>query len=657
MSDDHQESSDQKPKVRKIVRSAATAERPTFEAAPEGAARPEGAPSGEGGESRPAEGAPAGRKWDVRAERPAGPPSGRGPTRGRPRGPGGPRGGGPRPPREPRPEGAEGASAPTADGERGPRSPRFDRPRRFDDASMPRRPGASGGRAMPVYDRGPLDRSSPEFVDKWLSMPPRKPEERQERPFKKDGGPRSDRQEGEGRPRRDDRDRPRGEKAAPAPVKAQRPEPPPSQTKLPTLHETILVGLPKVAVEGQRDKSANKPKTAKEALAAKTAHVAKPKAEAPEEKGGEIVVDPSWISVSGDRAVAVLRDAGPAAEVLVEQWIQNKNVDAIAEAARSEELSGAARKAARRAVNVLRSRGVTVPERAAAPQAAARAGEEEVTEATFSPPDARGTWSMTIAKRRGGERAHIAEIVIREGTGVVNAVSGWMSRSQIKEAHQRLADSTGVAPAPVPVEWVRWRVQKALEENAKSGQLVPLGLTRCKELLEPAVAAEPTHPSAELEASLGDAAPEATAGLHNEPEFRSWLPDMRAIEDTLRRVGQKLTPDDASDQKKVDEVLREEMKLATDRYFTPEQRAVVAKRMRDAALTIRSRSGDDRAKEVLRTAQAIEKAGLITSPPNDIEFLRVFFQKGIAVLAQQTGGQLRVPVPNAPAAPSDESAG
>ncbi|MBK6517590.1 MAG: hypothetical protein IPG04_26600 [Polyangiaceae bacterium] len=652
MSDDPKQPSDQKPK-RKIVRSAATAERPTFETAAEGADKPAAdKPAAEGGAAPAAdaprapraagEGPASGRTWDVRAERTGGGPP--------PRGPRGPRRPGDRPNRPPRPAGEAGADRPPRPAGEGDR-PRF----RRDDDAAPRRPGASGGRAMPVYDRGPLDRASPDFVDKWLSMPPRKPEER---PFANrgprpegapEGGPR-DAARGERRPRRGPPPSgPRPERAAPAPA---------PQPKVPTLHETILVGLPKVAVESQRDKAANKPKTAKEALVAKTSS-AKPKvAEAAQDKAGELLVEPAWVTVSADRAVAVLRDAGPACEVLVEQWIATKNVDAIAEAARSDELSGAARKAARRAVSVLRSRGVTVPERAAAPAGAAKPAEDEIVDATYNPPDARGTWSVTIAKRRGGERAHIAEVIVREGVGVINAVSGWMSRSQIKEAHQRIHDSSSIAPAPVPVEWVRFRVQKALEDNAKSGQLVPLGLERCKDLLEPAVTSEPAHPLAALQQAVGDGAAEAVAGLHNEPEFRSWLPDVRAIDEVLRRVGQKLTPEDVSDQKKVDETLREEMKLATDRYFTPEQRAEVARRMRDAAVTIRHRAGDERAKEILKTAHAIEAAGLITAPPSEIDFLRVFFQKGIAFLAQQTGGQLRVPVAAAPAGqPQAEQSG
>ena len=623
MSDDQKENPE-KPRVRKIVRSASSAERPTFEAAVEGAAPAAPAPGAEGEASSQ-------RKWDVRADRKPG-DAPRPPPRQR------------RPPRGPRPGGAPGGEAAAAGGEpgaagagdAGARRPFGGRPRRpvLDDG-LPRRPGVSGGRAMPEYRRGPLDRSSAEFVDKWLNLPPRKPDE-----------PRPERKPRERRERREgpDQSKPGIAQARPAQA-ARRPEPPPPPpAKLPTLHETIMVGLPRVSLEEQRERAA-KPKTAKEALAAKTAAApAKPKAAEPAK--GEVIVDTGAIGVDQAGAVAALKAAGAAGEALVDAWMKAQNLGAIVETGTSEDITGNARKAARRALSVLRSKGATLPERLK--PATSVLVEEEIIEATFTPPDGRGTVSVTIAKRRGGERAHIAEVILREGTGVVNAVSGWMSRSQIKEAHQRIADATGVAPATVPVEWVRHLVEVALKDNAKSGQLVPIGLERCKELLARDSSEEPKHPLADLEAALeGDAA--APASLHGEPEFRGWVPDPRAIDEVIRAVGQRLNPADAEDAKKVDEVVRDEVKLATDRYFTPEQRAILARRMRDVAITVRGRAGDDKAREVLRAAKAIEGAGLITSPPSDLEFLRTFVQKGIAMAAQQQGGQLRVPVPNKPA--------
>ena len=109
------------------------------------------------------------------------------------------------------------------------------------------------------------------------------------------------------------------------------------------------------------------------------------------------------------------------------------------------------------------------------------------------------------------------------------------------------------------------------------------------------------------------------------------------------------TLDQLTDDEKVNEALKAEVASATDRFFTPELRTAVAAWMKDAAIGVRSRSGDDDAQHVLRVAKAVEEAGLITSPPNEIPFLQTFFQKAIAYVVSQNQGQLRVPVPGAPA--------
>src|SRR5690606_16431792 len=138
-----------------------------------------------------------------------------------------------------------------------------------------------------------------------------------------------------------------------------------------------------------------------------------------------------------------------------------------------------------------------------------------------------------------------------------------------------------------------------------------------------------------LEAQLGDDAATATPATHNEPEFRGWLPDQRAIEEMLRKLGEVLGPEGAQDPAKVSDALAEQVRDATDRYFTPEVRGVVARRLRDAAISVRARLGDERAKEILATARAIESAGLITAPPREVPFLVAYFQKAVAMLLQQ----------------------
>ncbi|MFO0616762.1 MAG: hypothetical protein U0414_29480 [Polyangiaceae bacterium] len=617
-----EENDKKESRPRKVARSASTAAHPGYKPGdPAPASQGDGAEGGSTLSSAPSQGGASEggsppsdrRKWDVRAERPAGGAAAR-PPRG-PR-PGGPRPGGPRP-----------------DGPR--------RPWRGADPDAPRaRPGASGGRATPeLPQRGPVDRSSAEFVDRWLTSKPRPPGERP--PFKdrprREGddrrGPRRDRPDGAG---------PKPALAAKPAVAPRRPDPVPEK-KLPTLSETILVGLPKVAVDKIEKSSSHKPKTAREAITAKVASAPAKPVEKPATKSAEVVIDPKWLAADGATAVQTLLDAGDAAEKLVELWTQANNAAAIVEAAAADNAPSAARKAAKRAINVLRARHVAIPERATrAP--AATSSEEEVEEATFTAPDARGTVSFTISKRQGGNRAHISEVIVRDGVGVLQAVATWMSRSQIKEAHQRVTDSSGLPPVPVPPAWVRWRIAEAKKDNAVSKALIPLGLERCKDLVEPVPAEAPEHPIASFEATIGDAPAELKKGLHDEPEFRGWLPDGAAIDELIRKVGQSLNAEESKESAKVEAALKEEMKNAADRYFTPEARALLARRMRDAALSIKHRAGAERAADVLHVVQAIEKAGLITSPPREIEFLVAFFEKGVAFLAQRAGGSLRVPV-------------
>jgi len=156
----------------------------------------------------------------------------------------------------------------------------------------------------------------------------------------------------------------------------------------------------------------------------------------------------------------------------------------------------------------------------------------------------------------------------------------------------------------------------------------------------------PPHPieAANLELPSAETATKTSADLHREPEFGSWIPAGAAVQEMLLDVGQKLGGAE-QDQSKVDAAITASLDAATDRFFGPEMRERMADRMKDAAISILVRSGRERASEVIVTAAAVRSAGLITSPPHEIPFLRGFFQKALAILATQSGGQLSVPVP------------
>ena len=166
----------------------------------------------------------------------------------------------------------------------------------------------------------------------------------------------------------------------------------------------------------------------------------------------------------------------------------------------------------------------------------------------------------------------------------------------------------------------------------------------------PAPAVAPPHPidEAKLELAPGSSGVASSADLHSLRQFAGWLPGGTAVRELLTEIGQKLGADPAGpeqERSKIDTAVGDAINSATDRFFSPEVRENVASVMKDAAISVLATEGRDRAAVVMATAAATLSAGLVTSPPHEIPFLRAFFQKALAMVAQQSGGQLSIPVP------------
>jgi hypothetical protein len=95
--------------------------------------------------------------------------------------------------------------------------------------------------------------------------------------------------------------------------------------------------------------------------------------------------------------------------------------------------------------------------------------------------------------------------------------------------------------------------------------------------------------------------------------------------------------------------LSEQIAAATDRYFTPERRARLVVALKDAALSVLPREGEEIALQLSALAKVAAEAGLITNPPREIPFLRGYFEKAVSLLAMQNQGRIRIPVPPPPA--------
>jgi hypothetical protein len=355
--------------------------------------------------------------------------------------------------------------------------------------------------------------------------------------------------------------------------------------------------------------------------------------------------DASLLSAAPEGALAATSKAGERAEALVEAWVKAGNAGAVNEVA--ERGSGKARKAARRGLNVLKARGVAIPERTRV--VSVGGGKEQVIEeAWLIAPDTQGTSVVTIASRTPTSRSRVVFAFLNPAVGVVRVNNGEISQSQLKDSLAQTAPGGSYKPVGVPVAWARQRIAEARRLQKERQTAEPLGMASAEALLEPVPKAALPHPLDGEKLDVADADVKELIGksgnLHNVPEFGAWLPTRNAVDEMLQKIGETLKPDQEADPKELQERLGEEVGAATDRYFTPERRADLVGFMKDSALSVLAREGKQRAREVVATMRAIERCGLITDPPRDVPFLRAYFDKAIAVLASQNNGQLRIPV-------------
>lgn len=359
------------------------------------------------------------------------------------------------------------------------------------------------------------------------------------------------------------------------------------------------------------------------------------------------------LNTSAESALEQAQNADDA-PALIEAWVERKNAAAVQELA--ERGQGKARKAARRGLNVLKSRGVPIPPRRKNKAGAADA--EPKIEALMVPSDGSGTTMFVITKTSPGGRCIACFAYVHDALGVQRLERVDSTSGKIKAALNRGLTGGAGKPVAVPLLWARKRIADARKRHDELKTPEPLGFDSSKDLLEP-VPETPTEHPFDTE-GFAFAAEDAVAlaadsgALHHLQEFASWLPTEAAMRDLLRGVGQRIAEsnqasskesDAESDQEQVSEHLKTEMLAVTDRYFGDEERARLVARMKDAALSVLARQGESDALKVAATIQAIEGCGLITNPPRDVPFLRAFFEKGVSLMMMQQGGQLQIPIP------------
>lgn len=195
-------------------------------------------------------------------------------------------------------------------------------------------------------------------------------------------------------------------------------------------------------------------------------------------------------------------------------------------------------KEAKRALHVLRTRGVDVPEPARAPPVLAPVPTEEVFSCYASSIDGQGERAIWIARNLPGRGVEVGQAVISDVHGIVELQVGVLGRKEYRTFGKEIAErgqSMGVGE--IDPGHARTLVVEARRRNDASGRTPPEGADAWigrigpgSPLPDPSTALPALPPEEEARAL------EASAELHALPMLRGWLADEARLRELALRL-------------------------------------------------------------------------------------------------------------------------
>ena len=230
----------------------------------------------------------------------------------------------------------------------------------------------------------------------------------------------------------------------------------------------------------------------------------------------------------------------------------------------------------------------------------------------------RAVW-WTRPARQGVE---LVQIVISDLKGIVAVDALALSRRSWREFVKRLPRQNVVATVEIPKDHARQLIAEAEAAGSRNGFSPPPAYADALRLLGPAPQTPPPSPGLSLELPDELAHQLAGAALFEDPLFMAWIPE----EDDLRRFALRLD-EIATSQLYIDAAQRRQaLERAADdaalAYFTPQRRALYAKRLVEMAHVLAS----ERRLDAARTALAVSRA-LGTDATNS--FCRALFSHSL----------------------------
>src|SRR5438067_8852815 len=264
-------------------------------------------------------------------------------------------------------------------------------------------------------------------------------------------------------------------------------------------------------------------------------------------------------------------------------------------------------KEAKRELQKLKQRGVQVQEiRPQGEPVLKPLPEGEAPSCYASSIDAYGERAVwwTRPARQGFE---VVQVVLSDVKGILAVDALALSRRSWREFVKRLPRQGVVTTVEIPKDHARQLIADAEAAGTRNGFSPPAAYAEALRVLGPAPEAPPASPGASGEVDDEVAYQLAGAALFEDPLFMAWLPE----EDDLRRFALRLD-ELATTQLYVDARQRQQgfEHAAADAalaYFTPQRRAVYAKRLVEMAHVLASEDRRDAARTALAVSRALEK--------------------------------------------------
>jgi hypothetical protein len=312
------------------------------------------------------------------------------------------------------------------------------------------------------------------------------------------------------------------------------------------------------------------------------------------------------------------------------------------------ELPKPARKALRRALHLLRSRGVALPEVPSAPRVAALPRVQDALDAALlTPIDPRGTRGVYLATSHPGGGARLFELVIDDDRGVIDCHVYSAGRSAVRKFLRDAERREQFAVVPAPSDSVRVLVARAAARHGPESP-PPRSFAGLRSRLSaaPEAAESPGEIVRRALAERAAATPESAqrvVALVEQGSLGPWPPRDAVLSDAAAQLTEHGHSVLAMSAAQREEQLVRALEVVAQRIFDAPYTALTARRFEESAYVYWKSGGLDDAVACLSAARSLSES---TRPENPV--VRALLERMLAPTLASLRGDAE---PEAPAAP------